>query len=146
MHISGVQHKEFDYLNSFSIPFYWATVIFFKKNKKNEALFNYVRYIKENWDYFKELYQIVDNKFRNDFAFSIALHVLNGCVSDNLNSFIPGKLHFITDKDSILNLEFNTCKFKLVDHSILDGYSIVHTKNLDIHVMNKYSLIRCLHE
>lgn len=143
-HVSGKRYKEFEYISSFSIPFYWATVIFFKKTKKNETFFNYVRYVKDNWDYFRDLYQIVDNKFRNDFAFSIALHVANGFISNKLNAVIPGKLNFITDKDSLLKLEENSCTFKLANANNLDDYTVIETKNIDIHVMNKYSLLRCL--
>lgn len=144
LHVSGIKYQEFDYISSFSIPFYWATVIFFRKSKKNQALFNYVRYVKDNWDYFRDLYQIADNKFRNDFAFSIALHGLNGFTDNKLNSAIPGKIHFVTDKDSLIKLEQNSCTFKLTNTNKIDDYTVVKTENIDVHVMNKYSLLRCL--
>lgn len=142
--ISGFQTNEFTFLNNFSIPFYWATVVIFRKTKKNELFFNYVRHIKNNWDYYKELYQIIDKKFRNDFAFSIALHIANGCISDESKYNIPGKLHYVTDKDSIMELQQTSCKFKVQDLNLIDNSYIVQSTNVDVHVMNKFSLLRCL--
>lgn len=142
--ISDSSSNEFVYLNNFSIPFYWATVVFFKKTNKNDLFFKYVGYIKDNWDYFKELYQIVDNKFRNDFAFSIALHILNGLIPDETINSIPGKLYYISDKNSIIELNDNSCLFSIEDKNLLDNSFIVNTTNIDVHVMNKYSLLRCL--
>jgi len=142
--IADANSNEFIYLNNFSIPFYWATVVFFKKTNKNNLFFSYVRYIKDNWEYFKELYQIVDNKFRNDFAFSIALHILNGFIPDETSYSIPGKLHYVTDKNSIIELQDKWCLFEIKDKDLLNDSSIVRTTDTDVHVMNKYSLLRCL--
>jgi len=96
--------KEFTYVSEFSIPFYWATVLIFKKSEKNKTFFQLVKEIKNNWNYYRSLYQIPDSKFRNDFAFSIAIHITSGFVSNNFNK----------------------------------------VNNVDVHVMNKFSLIESI--
>jgi hypothetical protein len=136
--LSGYDSDEFKYINQFSIPFYWATVLYFKKTEFNNIFFQYVRHIRDNWNYYRDLYQIVENKFRNDFAFSIAVHVL--CKFNNIE--IPGKINYITDMDSLIRLDKDSAAFLLQDSN--NDYTVVKTDNTDVHVMNKYSLLRCI--
>ena len=60
------------------IPMVWATVIVFKKTPRAMAIFDMVKYIKERYSYFCDLYRIDFQNFRNDYAFAIALHQLGG--------------------------------------------------------------------
>jgi hypothetical protein len=142
--LSGYQSREFEFLNCFSIPFYWATVLFFKKTTLNELFFNHIRNIRDNWNYYKDLYQVVEKKFRNDYAFSIAIHTFNGFYSRNYNGIIPGKIRYITDQDSICELYDDSSVFLISDTEQAGNYTKVTTTNTDVHVMNKYSLLRCL--
>ena len=38
---------------------YWATVVYFKKTPYVESFFNVVKDVKENWNYYKDLYEII---------------------------------------------------------------------------------------
>lgn len=60
------------------IPMVWATVIIFKKTPRAKAIFDMVKYVKERYGYFCDLYRIDFRNFRNDYAFAIALHQLGG--------------------------------------------------------------------
>jgi hypothetical protein len=60
------------------IPMVWATVIIFKKTPRAKAIFDMVKYVKERYSYFCDLYRIDFRNFRNDYAFAIALHQLGG--------------------------------------------------------------------
>ena len=60
------------------IPMVWATVIIFKKTPRAKAVFDMVKYVKERYSYFCDLYRIDFRNFRNDYAFAIALHQLGG--------------------------------------------------------------------
>jgi hypothetical protein len=133
---------EFKYLNQYSIPFYWATVFYFTKNKKNEIFFDLVRYIRDNWEYYRLIYQINDKKFRNDFAFSIAIHILNGMDTENFDGIIPGKMFYTLDKDVLISLKENACVFLVEKESKLGEYTSLKTSSVDVHVMNKHSLLR----
>jgi hypothetical protein len=138
--IENVFEKNFKYINEFGIPFYWATVFYFTKTEKNKLFFKFIEYIKDNWDYYRVLYSIIDSKFRNDFAFSIAINLLHNQLSNKEFGFIPGKLFYTIDKDSLIMNESETMGFYLHNNSC------VKTKGLDVHVMNKKSIVRVLNE
>lgn len=129
-------------INQYSIPFYWATVFTFKKDPVVEAFFNLVSYIKENWIYFRVLYSIDMESFRNDFAFSIAIHIMNGKMLGDFTTELPGKLNFIEDKDVLISADGPTLKFLLQKKDRLGEYTVAKTTGLDVHVINKISLER----
>lgn len=129
-------------INPYSIPFYWATVCIFKKDPVVEAFFNLVSYIKQNWMYFRVLYSIEMPHFRNDFAFSIAIHIMNGKMEGEFATVIPGKLNYIEDRDVLLSANGSTLKFLLQKKDRLGEYLVAKTEGIDVHVMNKISLER----
>jgi len=133
--------NEFTYINDCGINFYWATVFYFKKTNYTRVFFNFIRYIRDNWEYFSLLYNINEKKFRNDFAFSIAINLLSLHIPSNLFGFIPGKLFYSIDKDTLLLTENNELTFHL-----LHSNSCAKTKGLDVHVMNKNSILRCFND
>ena len=49
---------EFERINCYSIPFYWATAFVFQKSQVTESFFDLIFYIKTNWLYFRRLYSI----------------------------------------------------------------------------------------
>ena len=53
-------------------------MIIFKKTPRAKAIFDMVKYVKERYGYFCDLYRIDFRNFRNDYAFAIALHQLGG--------------------------------------------------------------------
>jgi hypothetical protein len=133
---------EFEFINQYSIPFYWATVFYFTKSKANEIFFALVEYIRDNWEYYRLIYQITDKKFRNDFAFSIAIHILNGTDVDMFDSVIPGKMFYTLDKDILLKINKSSLTFLVEKQKVLGEFTGLKTKDLDVHVMNKFSLLR----
>jgi hypothetical protein len=133
---------EFTRINQYSIPFYWATTFVFQKNTITQAFFDLVSYIKSNWLYFRNLYSIDDNKFRNDFAFSIAIHIMNGKTNGGFATELPGTMTFITDKDIMISLEKDKMKFLIEKENYLGEYTLAKTQGIDVHVMNKLSLSR----
>jgi hypothetical protein len=56
----------------------WATAVIFKKTPKAESLFNLVGRIQRNYNYYRRLYNITQQNFRNDYAFAIADNIVNG--------------------------------------------------------------------
>jgi hypothetical protein len=71
-------HNSYEFARNSMIPMVWATVIIFKKTPKAMAIFDMVKYVKERYSYFCDLYRIDFQNFRNDYAFAIALHQLGG--------------------------------------------------------------------
>mgnify|MGYP000196370655 CR=1 FL=1 len=134
--------RSFRYLNQYAIPFYWATAFYFKKSNENQAFFDLVKHIKLNWSYFRALYNIDTTVFRNDFAFSIAIHMMGPDFANPL----PGKMNYTLDRDVLVDIEDTTLKFLVEKKNYSGEYIATKTKNLDMHVMNKYSLTRYLNK
>ena len=138
--------SEFKYLNQYSIPFYWATVFYFKKTQVSQAFFDLIKHIKENWLYYKNLYSIDSFTFRNDFAFSIAVHIFNDSKNFNNVGVFPGKMYYTLDKDLLVSGTDNSFTFLIEKEKYNGEYTAMKVRNLDIHIMNKYSLSRFIDE
>jgi hypothetical protein len=134
--------SDFKRINQYSIPFYWATVFVFRKNTTTQAFFDLIGHIKENWIYFKTLYNINSHVFRNDFAFSMAIHIMNGKSSGNFAKELPGKMVYALDTDLLVSTDGNKMKFLVEKKDCVGEYTLVKTTGLDVHVMNKFSLSR----
>lgn len=136
--------SSFTYINPYAVPFYWATAFYFKKTQENRSLFRLVKHIRDNWSYYRILYLIDSPVFRNDFAFSIAIHMMNGSMDSFSFSSLPGKLYYTLDRDVLLDLQGSTFKFLIEKEKYHGEYTLAKAENLDIHVMNKFSLSRII--
>jgi hypothetical protein len=67
-----------DVMGTTSLPFVWATVVLFRKSERSRMLFDLVGRIQRNYRYYRALYNITNQRFRNDYAFAIANNILNG--------------------------------------------------------------------
>ena len=139
--------KEFDKISNTSVDFYWATVVFFRKTKSNKIFFDLIKHIEEEWHHYKRVYQITSNLFRNDYAFSIATHIMNGFQSGDFVQELPGKMLYTVDKDILWKFTDNSVMSFLVEkEGCLGEYNALTTKQQSIHVMNKFSLGRIIDE
>jgi hypothetical protein len=136
--------SSFEYVNQNSVPFYWATAFYFKKNKKMEAFFNLIENIKDNWIYYKNLHSINSPMFRNDFAFSIAIHMMNGSIDGNYAKPLPGTMYYSIDRDLLVDHKDNAMTILVQKEKFNGEYTLLKTSNLDVHVMNKFSLTRVI--
>jgi hypothetical protein len=136
--------KEFKYISDYSIEFYWATVFFFRKTEATASFFRLVDHVKENWSYYKVLYQLHSTNFRNDYAFSIAIHMMNGFKQGDFAAELPGKMFYTLDTDILLENKDTSYKFLLQNNSAIGGYLPASISNIDLHIMNKYSLLRSI--
>lgn len=137
-------NKQYSRINRYSVPFYWATVFVFDKNPITAAFFDLITYIKNNWFYFRMLYSIDAELFRNDFAFSIAIHIMNGKTDGDFATHLPGAMNFIEDKDILTGMKAETMTFLLQKEHCLGEYIPARTQGMDMHVMNKNSLTRVI--
>ena len=128
----------FDRVSDSSIPMYWGTILYFTKSNTAKAVFDLVSHIKENYNYYRTVYDIVETKFRNDFAFSIAVHMMRGFEnSTEWPKDIPGDMWVSIDRDILIDTNLTTVK--LLAHKSYD-YLPVNLKDATVHVMNKFSL------
>ena len=131
-------HADLDRISDSTIPMYWATILYFTKSDTAKKVFNLVEHIKENYNYYRLVYSITEKKFRNDFAFSIAVHMMRGFVEDSAwPTTLPSDMWVSTDKDILIDAKGS--KIKMLAHQDYD-YTAVKLTDATTHVMNKFSL------
>lgn len=137
-------YKEFKYISDTSVDFYWATCIFFRKTSENKIFFDLVQHVQENWPHYNSIFQINSNVYRNDHAFSLAIHIMNGYQSGDFAGKMPGKLFYTTDKDELVELNDDKFLFLIEKENHIGEYTAIKFKRNTVHVMNKFSLNRII--
>ena len=137
-------YSEFDYVSDTSVPFYWATCVFFRKTVSNKIFFDLLQHIQQNWFHYNSIFQINRSVYRNDHAFSIAIHIMNGYQQGTFAGKMPGKLFYTTDKDILHEINDRTFLFLIEKENYLGEYTPIRFKNHNIHIMNKFSLGRII--
>jgi hypothetical protein len=127
------------------VRLYWATVIYFKKTELAQHLFSIVKHVQENFAYYKDLYCFSQGMFRNDYAFSIAVHMLNG-FNDNGEVIkelpLPG-LFMSWDTNDIMAInDINDITIFTDKTGERGNYILTRLQNTDVHIMNKWSINR----
>lgn len=128
----------FDRVSDKTVPMYWATILYFTKSPTAKKVFDLVQHIKDNYNYYRLVYDITETKFRNDYAFSIAVHMMRGFVEDsNWPLPIPGDMWVSTDKDILVDIKDDS--IQLLAQRDYD-YLAVKLTDATTHIMNKFSL------
>lgn len=127
------------YISEVGVKLCWATTVLFTKNEKTKIFFDLVEYIRDNYQYFSDLYRFDHRQYRNDIAFSIAKHILDGFENPVLGNLPP--VLTLLDKDILHSVDKENLKLMISQR--LDGnYFMASLRGTDIHVMNKQSIIR----
>lgn len=121
------------------VKMYWATTVMFSKNKNSKLFFNTVNYVKENYTQFADVFRFDPRQFRNDIAFSLAKHILDGYQQDDALSLPP--VLSALDKDILHSVNDNSLTF-LIDYKLTNSYCAASISGVDVHIMNKQSVIR----
>jgi hypothetical protein len=134
---------EFKYVSEFSVDFYWATAFYFVKNQENKIFFDLCEHIKENYDYYRLIYRINYPVLRNDFVFSIAIHIMHGFSNLSTSVNLPVSFYYILDRDDLYDvIDEKTFIFLTAKRDYLGEYNLVKTSNKNLHIMNKYGFSR----
>jgi hypothetical protein len=121
------------------VKMYWATTVMFSKNSNSKLFFNTVNYVKENYTQFADVFRFDPRQFRNDIAFSVAKHILDGYQQDDALSLPP--VLSALDKDILHSVNDNSLTF-LIDYKLTNTYCAASISGVDVHIMNKQSVIR----
>ena len=125
-----------------SITMYWATVVYFQKDPLAENFFNMVKHVRDNNHFYKTAYRWPGKTFRNDYAFSIAAHIINGLHHKHIPE-LPFKLYKTFDLDDIHSVKSaSEIVMYLEKHDAQGEYIMSNWHDLDLHVMNKWALNR----
>jgi hypothetical protein len=109
------------------IPMVWATVLVFKKNYKVKKIFETVKYIKQYYSYFNDMYRVYSKNLRNDYLFAMALQQINGFTGYDK---LPLALPTLPPDCEILKITDTGLAWKQDD-------KISYVENQDVHVLNK---------
>lgn len=127
------------FISDTGVHLYWATTVMFDKSKESKMFFDLVETIRENYRHFADLYMFNNKQFRNDIAFSIAKHIFDG-FSTNFDTTLPPLLT-VLDTDILNSVEGNKLTL-LISSNRSDSYVPATINGLDVHIMNKQSIIR----
>ena len=127
------------YVSDVGIKLYWATTVMFTKNKNTELFFNLVNHIKDNYRYFADVYRFDSRQYRNDISFSVAKHIIDGFEESHLGRLPP--VLTLQDRDILHSVDADKLTV-LISSKFDSNYCAASFSNIDIHVMNKQSMIR----
>lgn len=134
---------ETDRLSKTGIDQYWATVVYFRKSELAETFFDLVQHVKQNYEFYKFTYGFTGKLYRNDYVYSIAIHMLNGFTQTDQFDLPNPKLLFTSDLDLLHDVVGLNELLFLVERPKENGnYYAVNCKDVNVHVMNKYSINR----
>jgi hypothetical protein len=129
-------------LNDFSITMYWATVVYFRKTPYVESFFNCVKHVKNNPQYYKDLYKWNGTLYRNDYSFSIAAHMMSGFQDRGIPQ-LPTTLYKTFDTDDVHSaVNDNTLIMYLEKPRSPGDFMLTKWSGVDLHVMNKWAINR----
>lgn len=147
VHVGKIEFApEFNFISDTSVEFYWATVFFFRKTPINKIFFDLIKHIKENYWHYRNIYQFKTPVYRNDFAFSIAIHIMNGYQTGNFAGLLPGKKFYSIDKDILHSINDDEFTLLVEKPNRLGEYLGVKIKGTSLHIMNKFSLERVIND
>lgn len=122
------------------VHLFWATNVMFTKNQESKNFFDFVKYIRDNYNQYADIYRFDPRQFRNDIAFSVAKHFLDG-FETNLQNTLPPILTVI-DKDMLYDVKGEKLLFLIADNLNEDKFNACTITGQDVHVMNKQSIVR----
>lgn len=128
-------HPAFDEHNFFGrnrMPMWWATVMMFRRSNEAEMIFDCMSMIKQNWNHYRNLYGVNKGTYRNDYALSIALGIVNGHTLDY--PAIPWRLASLTHNHKLTQTSKDNYR---VDFQTQNKKSRWLTINHDFHAMGK---------
>tara|TARA_B110000977_G_C10969225_1_gene451665 strand:+ start:213 stop:1073 length:861 start_codon:yes stop_codon:yes gene_type:complete len=137
--VTGQNTYESDRLiGKYSLPMIWATAVYFTKSEFSNLVFEFVKVIRENYRYYSLLYNFSPKPFRNDFAFSIALHTLSGYTTDKRH-FFPWAMPSMTTRASVLDYrpELNEIVYEYPVGGKTYTHGVSKSRDMDLHLMNK---------
>ena len=134
---------EFTRVSDHGIDFFWATAFYFQKTPWTKAFFGLCQHIVENYDYYRFIYRIDNPLMRNDYVFSIAVHMMGGFTNRINPPALPCEIYYTLDRDELLEVnDDKTFTFLIQKKNYLGQYTLAKTSRQNIHIMNKFSIDR----
>lgn len=133
--VNSDNYQKNNFFGRYRMPMSWATVLYFEKSMVSEQIFELMNRIKNNWTHYRYLYGIADPTYRNDFALSVAQHVVFGFRARSPG--IPWNLINVTPDCGIQQIDHDVFKVEFEQKNKFKWLDII---NQDFHAMNKKTL------
>lgn len=122
------------------VHLYWATTVMFTKNEKTKIFFQLVDFVRENYNYYADLFRFRSDQYRNDISFSVAKHILDGF--EKRENSLPA-IFTVQDKDILEKINHDgRLIFSIKSWEDTESFFLASVKDQDVHIMNKQSIIR----
>ena len=121
----------------------WATAIYFKKTKLPKYFFNIMKHVSENYLYYRQLYNLSGGLYRNDYAASISLHMLNG-FNEGVSDILPlpvNKIVTAKPEDQIISFPSVNQVKVLITKPEKNEFVVNSIKNTNVHFLNKKTIL-----
>lgn len=135
-------------LSGYSFNTLWATAVAFKKSHRAKQIFDALEMVQKNFDHYSNIHHFIANTFRNDYALTLALRLVNGHTLPK-QDIIPWALFHIGKNTTVYansDKKFNTEYTILFDNwqrgKIRKEYMTI--KDMDFHVMNKDNFVELI--
>ncbi len=122
------------------VHMFWATTVMFNKSAESKFFFKLVDFVKDNYIYYADLFRFNPKQFRNDIAFSVAKHIMNGFETEFAYTLPP--ILTVFDKDILHTVENDRLTFLVSQPQDVSAFWAATTRGVDVHIMNKQSIIR----
>jgi hypothetical protein len=136
---------EQEVISTYSFPTMWATVLIFRKTPRVKQIFECLEMVQKNYSHYSSLYHFQEGLFRNDYAITIALRIVNGNTV-NKKDYIPWNLVHL-GKEAIAHrvndTPFNT-EYMLLNNDERRKYILI--KDTDFHMMSKGNFMEIVDE
>jgi len=112
----------------------WATVVYFRKCELAHNIFEIMKNVQTNWNYNAKLWGFSVDKYRNDFALTIAHQLMSGYAN---GITFNHRLASLSTTDTIYSVHDDEL---LIKYSHSEKYNAVKLKGTNLHCMNKACL------
>ncbi len=135
-------------LSVYSFKTLWATVVRFDKSLHSKQVFESLEMIQHNFEHYANIHGFVSATFRNDYALTLALRLVNGHLNRKENIIPWNLVHAGKDvtlyrnTDDEFNTEYTVIHENIQRSKIRTEYQIL--KNTDFHVMNKDNFLELI--
>ena len=136
---------EQEVISTYSFPTMWATVMIFRKTNRVKQIFECLEMVQKNYVHYASLYHFASGMYRNDYAITIALRIVNGNTS-NKKDYIPWNLIHLGKEISAYRKNdtlFNT-EYLLMNSDEKKKYIFI--KDTDFHCMSKSNFMELVDE
>ena len=123
-------------LDDTSLNILWATITYFQRTPRVAKFFDIAHHIMKDFSYYGMLYKFPVKLYRNDYAFTVAAHMMSGYIGNGYEFVQPLPIPYTTfawEDDVLLDVQRGRALFNC-------GTTPVVVRNT-VHCMNKASML-----